>query len=721
MLLVNKIHHIGLVPRGALGRSRVALCAVFAAHGFIYASWAVRVPAVKQQTGASPAALGLALLGLSAGAVATMLIAGALCRRFGNRPVAVVSCALLSVTLVLPALARSAVTLGLALAVFGAAYGGLNVAMNSIAVDLVAALDRPVMPSFHAAWSFGGLAGAGIGGLLAPHLSPARHLLLVALAGLLVTAIVGRTLLPASHPAERSAEAGRTAADRAGPAGPAADRAGPAVTATDRGAPSGRPPRQVPAPHRRLGTIQAVGLFGLIGLCAAYDEGAIGDWGALHLRQDLGASAGLAAAGYAAFALAEATGRLSGTTLLERLGRTRVLVLGGFTACVGMLVAALAPDVWLALAGFAATGLGLANLFPAAIARAGLLAGSAGVALASMLGYSGFLLGPPAIGFLANEFGLRVGLTTLSFLALAAAVIAYLSRDTVSMVRPMPAEAFSATTPDGSIEGSFIGSGPALLLLHGGPAMTDYMDMLDGETSGWRSIRYQQRGLPPSAVDGPLTVDGHVADAIAVLDSLGVDRAVVLGHSWGGYLALNLARSHPDRVAGLVLVDPLGVVGDGGAAETGRQLGERLLPAVAEQHAEIAVRLAGPDPTDADMLASLRLYWPGYFADPAAAPPLPSHIRVSVAGYAATFASVAQHFADGFGEELRELRIPAVFVLGELSPMPVSQGQQTAALLPIAEVTVVPAAGHLPWHEQPGCVATALGRIRELAAIPDAP
>jgi MFS family permease len=94
-----------------------------------------------------------------------------------------------------------------------------------------------------------------------------------------------------------------------------------------------------------------------------------------------------------------------------------------------MLLASLAPDVWLALAGFAATGLGLANLFPAAIARAGLLGGSGGVALTSMLGYSGFLLGPPAIGFLASEFGLRVGLTTLSFLALAAAAIAYHTRN----------------------------------------------------------------------------------------------------------------------------------------------------------------------------------------------------------------------------------------------------------------------------------------------------
>ncbi len=385
------------------------MSAVFAAHGFIYASWAVRVPAIKEQTGASSAALGLALLGLSAGAVATMVFAGALCRRLGSGRLTVISCALLSVTVLLPPLAHSATTLGLLLLVFGAAYGCLNVAMNSVAVDVVAAMRRPVMPGFHAAWSFGGLAGAGLGGLLAPHLSPLTHLLLVALAGLLVTAFAARPLL-------------------------ASAQAWPGGTAEAATARPGRPAladRDAPAWRRTLQCGRVVGVFGLIALCAAYDEGAIGDWGALHLRQDLGAGAGLAAAGYAAFALAEATGRLSGTSLLERLGRTRVLVLGGLAACAGMLVASLAPDVWLALAGFAVTGLGLANLFPTAMTEAGLLAGSSGVALASMMGYSGFLLGPPAIGFLASQFGLRAGLTTLSFLALAAATTAYLSRDAI--------------------------------------------------------------------------------------------------------------------------------------------------------------------------------------------------------------------------------------------------------------------------------------------------
>jgi MFS family permease len=335
-----------------------------------------------------------------------MLLAGALCRRFGSPRVTVLSCAVLSLTLPLPALARSALALGLLLAAFGAAYGCLNVAMNSVAVDIVTALRRPVMPGFHAAWSFGGLAGAGLGGLLAPHLSPLRHLLLVAVAGLLVSALAGRVLLT-RHGCLPGAAPGAAAP----------------------GAAAGAASRRDPAWRGALRSGRIVGLFGLIALCAAYDEGAIGDWGALHLRQDLGAGAGLAAAGYAAFALAEASGRLSGTALLERLGRTRVLILGGLIACAGMLLASLASYVWLALAGFAATGLGLANLFPAAIARAGRLAGSTGVALTSLLGYSGFLLGPPAIGFLASQAGLRIGLTTLSLLGLAAALIAWFSRD----------------------------------------------------------------------------------------------------------------------------------------------------------------------------------------------------------------------------------------------------------------------------------------------------
>jgi MFS family permease len=175
-------------------------------------------------------------------------------------------------------------------------------------------------------------------------------------------------------------------------------------------------------------TALLVAVFGLIAACTAYGEGALAEWGPLHIQEDLHGGPGIAAAGYAAVALAMTLGRLSGTTLLVRLGQTRVLVLGGLTACAGMLLGALAPLIPLVVLGFALTGLGLANLFPTAIARAGELTGPSGVAAASTLGYAGMLLGPPSIGFLTDAFGLPTALTTVAALAAVAAGIAYAVR-----------------------------------------------------------------------------------------------------------------------------------------------------------------------------------------------------------------------------------------------------------------------------------------------------
>ncbi|WP_405995069.1 MFS transporter [Streptomyces sp. NBC_00986] len=380
-----------------LTRLRITLTAFFALDGFIFAGWVVRIPAIKEQTGASASTLGLALLGVSAGAVITMMLTGRLCHRYGNHQVTVVCAVLLSLSVSLPPLTHSPLTLGLVLLVFGAAYGGINVAFNSAAVDLVRAMRRPIMPSFHAAFSLGGMVGAGLGGLVAGFLTPTQHLFGLTLIGLLVTAVVGRELLRLKPPALPE--------------------------------PPEDSPKQETAP-RRLNprTRGLVFTFGLIALCTAFGEGALADWSALHLEQDLDATAGAAAIGYSCFALAMTAGRLSGTRLLERLGRTRTLVSGGTTAALGMLLGALAPTLWAAVLGFVITGLGLANLFPVAVERAGTLAGPDGVAIASTLGYGGMLLGPPAIGFMADWYSLPAALTSVAVLAAVAALIGFLTR-----------------------------------------------------------------------------------------------------------------------------------------------------------------------------------------------------------------------------------------------------------------------------------------------------
>jgi pimeloyl-ACP methyl ester carboxylesterase len=264
----------------------------------------------------------------------------------------------------------------------------------------------------------------------------------------------------------------------------------------------------------------------------------------------------------------------------------------------------------------------------------------------------------------------------------------------------------------GSIGGWETGAGPAVLFLHGGPGMNDYGRMLGAETAGCRLICYQQRGLAPSVTEGPFTLEQHVADAVTVLDSRGVQRAVVLGHSFGGHLALHLAVTHPDRVAALVLVDGLGVIGDGGSADVGAVLAARLLPEAAQRLQQMTAGLGGSEPTDDFASEQLRLVWPGYFADPRTAPP-PGDLRVSVAAHTGTVASVSAHLADGFAGRLAAISVPVISVLGESSPMPVSQGQQTAALIPGAEVRVIAGAGHLPWHERPGCVADALASVSQ--------
>jgi MFS family permease len=410
--LLYKLAHPA-AARNEVSRLRVAVTTFFALDGFVFASWAVRIPAVKAAVGASPAALGLALLGVSGGAIATMAISGGLCRRFGSPRVAVAGAVWLSLALLLPALAHTAVALAAGLAVFGIGYGCLNVSMNSLAVDLVAALRRPVMPSFHAAWSLGGLGGAALGGLLAPDLAPIDHFFLVCVLALGVTGVCGRVVLEIVIPAGYGAAGTSEATGPGGRGGVAGTGADPSVVAAE--------PRQQ--------VWRVVLILGVICLCATYGEGAVSDWGALHLRTDLHADAGLAAAGYAAFALAEAAGRLAGSWLLARLGQARVLILGGLITAAGILGAALAPTLPLALLGFALAGLGIANAFPAAMIRAGQLAGPSGVAATSMLGYAGFLLGPPIIGFLASRLSLSISLTTVSALALVAVVLAWISAE----------------------------------------------------------------------------------------------------------------------------------------------------------------------------------------------------------------------------------------------------------------------------------------------------
>jgi pimeloyl-ACP methyl ester carboxylesterase len=271
---------------------------------------------------------------------------------------------------------------------------------------------------------------------------------------------------------------------------------------------------------------------------------------------------------------------------------------------------------------------------------------------------------------------------------------------------------FRAEVPGGAITAWQAGTGPAVLILHGGPGLSDYTAPLAAEfTDAFGVIRYQQRGLAPSTTSGPFDIGQHVADAIAVLDAAEAERAYLVGHSWGGHLALHLAVQHPARLLGLVIADPLGAIGDGGAGDMGRNLTARTPPGLAARARELDERAMAGQGTAADARESLAIVWPGYFSAPQAAPPMPA-LDISVDCYAATFGSIQEHFEQQTLERrLPALNVPTVFVLGADSPIPPEHGTATAALIPGARCQIEPECGHFIWLERPGAMRQALRGI----------
>lgn len=389
-------------PPASVARLRAAVTALFVLDGAVFGSWASRVPDVAATVGADHTALGVALLCLSLGALVFMRMTGGLCARFGSGPVAAVAAVLVSLTAGLPGLVSTVAGLCLTLFVFGAATGMVNVAANAVGVEVEARAARPLLSGLHAGFSFGGLGGALVGGAAAAVLGVAPHLALVAAAGLFVSAW---TL--------------------------------PVLTATERRAAH---PAEPAAPDEPQGSRRPTGVLVVLGAvagCTAFGEGALTDWGALLLRQELAAPATLAATGYAGFSLAMAFGRLAGGRLLQAWGERRLLVGGTLLAAAGALAAVTTSTLWVALAGFVVVGLGLANVFPLAIARAGVLGGAPGIALATTVGYTGLLGGPPAIGLLAEVAGLPVALTSVAALAVVAAgLVLTLAGDAVRVPTP---------------------------------------------------------------------------------------------------------------------------------------------------------------------------------------------------------------------------------------------------------------------------------------------
>lgn len=266
---------------------------------------------------------------------------------------------------------------------------------------------------------------------------------------------------------------------------------------------------------------------------------------------------------------------------------------------------------------------------------------------------------------------------------------------------------FYAPTPTGDLVGTVVGHGPELLLLHGGPGIScNYLDDLVSElTDGWTVATYQQRGLEPSALGGDVTVGGHAADVLAVLDHLGWERPVLGGHSWGGLLAMHVLADHPDRWRGALVVDPQGAVGDGGDAEFLANLAARVPDASRARIEELDALEAERALTPEEFSEQVTLMWPAYHPNPSSAPPAPEMVVSERAGemFESMFATLPALEA-----RLTGCTVPTVFVHGALSPMPVTASTDSAAIMADAGVVVLERAGHFVWMDEPGAVRAAL-------------
>ena len=261
------------------------------------------------------------------------------------------------------------------------------------------------------------------------------------------------------------------------------------------------------------------------------------------------------------------------------------------------------------------------------------------------------------------------------------------------------------TTPR-KLAGWVTGSGRELLLLHGGPGMTDYMESLLPELDGFRVASFQQRGVAPSTLAGPFDVPTLRDDVLDVLDTLGWEAPAMIGHSWGGHLLLHLLAAAPTRVRAALVVDPVGAVGDGGLAAFEEELHRRLPRATMARVKELETLEATRPLTQGEVLESMELTWPVYFSSFEAAQPIP---QTGHAPSKETWASIRQGLPT-LARLLPGCTVPTRFVHGALDPLPVTASTDTAELLG-AVVDVLPGNGHFPWLEDPGCVRRSLDSL----------
>ncbi|TMU96132.1 MFS transporter [Brucella haematophila] len=371
-------------------KERIAVALLFLANGYIFGGWAPKIPEFAARLGLDSAGMGLMILVFGIGSLSMMPVAGALSAQRGSGAVVRIFAIAFIPALLIIALVPNVVTAVIVMFYFGGTMAAMDVAMNANAVAVEKSMRRAIMSSCHAFWSLGGLIGAASGGFLIAQFGSTVHAL--------VSTVVAAVLIAVAWPS---------------------------VIADKFHHPSGEK-QKLTLPRNPLPW-----LVGVMALFSMVPEGAIIDWSAYHMRQDLGASVTLAGFGFAAFSFSMAVMRFAGDLVRDRFGAVRTLRACTVIAIIGMLIVGFSTDPYVSLVGFAICGIGISNMVPIAFSMAGNMPGvnpSVGLSIATTLGYSGMLVAPSLIGFVASHSGFGVVFIALPALLLVVLAFSSLAR-----------------------------------------------------------------------------------------------------------------------------------------------------------------------------------------------------------------------------------------------------------------------------------------------------
>ncbi|GAB3926258.1 MFS transporter [Mucilaginibacter myungsuensis] len=362
---------------------RMAAGAMFFIVGLCFASWASRIATIQQTLGLSEAALGGVLFALPVGLMLSLPFAGWAVSKIGSRRLLIIAAVTYGIALVGLGSVTSIFGLIVCLICFGFASNTANISVNTQAVAAEQLYERPILASFHGLWSLAGFVGAGIGTfMIDKQIAPQQHFIIILGLMILIVVICSRYL-----------NNDRSISDE------------PIFVMPD----------------------SSLIKLGIIAFCSLMCEGAMFDWSVIYFKKVVSVDGAQMAAGYTGFMLTMASGRFVADKLVHKFGIKRILQISGLLSAIGLMIAVIFPTFYTAIIGFLLVGFGVSSVVPLVYSEAGkskTMRPSVALAAVSTIGFIGFLIGPPVIGFIAGITGsLRYSFTLIAAMGMSVAIL----------------------------------------------------------------------------------------------------------------------------------------------------------------------------------------------------------------------------------------------------------------------------------------------------------